>query len=45
VIVMLSADSKLQVGRTGKVWVKKYSSVGGSLLRKIIGILQREMTF
>lgn len=45
VIIKLSDNSKLPVGRTGTVWVRKYSSVGGSLVRKVIGILQREMTF
>ena len=45
VIIKLDDKSKLPVGRTGTVWVRKYSSVGGSLVRKTIGILQREMTF
>jgi putative peptide zinc metalloprotease protein len=45
VIVRLADDRKLHVGRTGTVWVRKYSSVGGSLIRKAIGILQREMSF
>ena len=45
VMVQLADKCTLPVGRTGIVWVRKYSSVGGSLVRKAIGILQREMTF
>lgn len=45
VIVELPADCSMPIGRTGTVWLRKYSSVGGSLLRKVIHVLLRELSF
>ncbi len=35
----------LPVGRSGAINIRKYSSIGGNIVRKIINVLQRELTF
>ncbi len=36
---------KLPIGRSGAMNIRKYSSIGGNIIRKVIYILQRELSF
>ncbi|MDD5697261.1 MAG: HlyD family efflux transporter periplasmic adaptor subunit [Victivallaceae bacterium] len=36
---------KLPIGRSGTVNIRKYSSIGGNMIRTVIQILQRELSF
>ncbi len=46
-VIEITPDSQLDlpVGRSGTVWIKRYSSIGGNILRNIIYVLQKELTF
>ena len=35
----------LPIGRSGAINIRKYSSIGGNMVRKIIHVLQRELSF
>ncbi len=38
-------QSDLPIGRSGTVWLKRYSSIGGNALRAVLSVLQKELTF
>lgn len=38
-------QSDLPVGRSGTVWLRRYSSIGGNALRAVLSVLQKELTF
>jgi putative peptide zinc metalloprotease protein len=43
--ISIDNDIKLPIGRSGAVSIRKYSSIGGNIIRKVIYILQRELSF
>jgi putative peptide zinc metalloprotease protein len=44
IIISTNSERRLPIGRTGTVSIRKFSSVGGSFLRKVLHTLQRELT-
>lgn len=42
--IIADTERQLPVGRTGSVRIRKFSSVGGEFLRKVLYTLQRELT-
>ncbi len=38
-------QSDLPIGRTGTVWLRRYSSIGGNAMRAVLSVLQKELTF
>ncbi|MFA6714633.1 MAG: HlyD family efflux transporter periplasmic adaptor subunit [Victivallaceae bacterium] len=45
VTIKIDETVNLPVGRSGMVNIRKYSSIGGNIIRKILAALQRELTF
>ncbi|MDD5728003.1 MAG: HlyD family efflux transporter periplasmic adaptor subunit [Victivallales bacterium] len=45
VTVKVDSSLKLPVGCSGAINIRKYSSVGGNIVRKVIHVLQRELSF
>jgi putative peptide zinc metalloprotease protein len=45
VTIKIDEAVKLPVGRSGTINIRKYSSIGGNIIRKVISVLQRELTF
>jgi hypothetical protein len=45
VTVQIDDTAKLAIGRSGTMSIRKYSSIGGNMLRTVIHVLQRELTF
>lgn len=43
--IIVEGRDILPTGRTGVVVMRKYTSLGGSLLRKVLSVLQRELSF
>ncbi len=45
--IEITPDSQqgLAIGRSGTVWLKRYSSIGGNALRAVLSVLQKELTF
>jgi putative peptide zinc metalloprotease protein len=43
--IALDEDISLPPGRTGTVWLRKYSSIGGNFLREVLSVLQKELSF
>lgn len=46
-VIEITPDSQLDLptGRSGTVWIRRYSSIGGNVIRNIIYVLQKELTF
>jgi len=45
VTVKIDDSVDLPIGRSGAINIRKYSSIGGNIVRKVINVLQRELTF
>ncbi len=45
VTIAVADGIKLPPGRTGTVWLRKYSSIGGNFLRGLLSVLQKELYF
>ena len=45
VTIKIDDTLNLPVGRSGAINIRKYSSIGGNMVRTIIHVLQRELTF
>jgi putative peptide zinc metalloprotease protein len=45
VTIKIDKTVELPIGRSGSISIRKYSSIGGNILRKVIHVLQRELTF
>ena len=45
VTIKINDTLDLPIGRSGAINIRKYSSIGGNIVRKIIHVLQRELSF
>jgi putative peptide zinc metalloprotease protein len=45
VTIRIDETVDLPIGRSGAINIRKYSSIGGNIVRKVINVLQRELTF
>jgi len=45
VTIKIDDTVNLPIGRSGAINIRKYSSIGGNMVRKVISVLQRELTF
>ena len=45
VTIKIDEAVSLPIGRSGAINIRKYSSIGGNMLRKVIHVLQRELSF
>jgi len=45
VIIKIDDSVNLPIGRSGSINIRKYSSIGGNITRKVLHILQRELSF
>jgi len=45
VTIKINDSVDLPIGRSGAINIRKYSSIGGNIVRKVINVLQRELTF
>lgn len=45
VTIRIDETVNLPIGRSGAINIRKYSSIGGNIVRKVINVLQRELTF
>jgi putative peptide zinc metalloprotease protein len=45
VTIKIDDAVKLPIGRSGAVNIRKYSSIGGNMIRTVIHVLQRELSF
>jgi putative peptide zinc metalloprotease protein len=45
VTIQIDDTVNLPIGRSGAINIRKYSSIGGNIVRKVINVLQRELTF
>ena len=45
VVIKVDESLNLPTGRSGAINIRKYSSIGGNIVRKVIHVLQRELTF
>ncbi|MFA6102867.1 MAG: site-2 protease family protein [Victivallaceae bacterium] len=43
--IAVAEGESLPPGRTGTVWLRKYSSIGGNFLREVLSVLQKELYF
>ncbi|MCP3966866.1 MAG: HlyD family efflux transporter periplasmic adaptor subunit [Lentisphaerae bacterium] len=43
--IMVDGKRKLPTGRTGVAVMRKYTSLGGNIFRKVLTVLQRELSF
>jgi putative peptide zinc metalloprotease protein len=43
--IAVADGENLPPGRTGVVWLRKYSSIGGNFLREALSVLQKELYF
>ena len=43
--IAVADNVTLPPGRTGTVWLRKYSSIGGNFLREVLSVLQKELSF
>ena len=43
--IAVTDNASLPPGRTGTVWLRKYSSIGGNFLRSVLSVLQHELYF
>ena len=45
VSIKIDDSVNLPIGRSGSINIRKYSSIGGNITRKVIHVLQRELSF
>lgn len=45
VTIKINESVELPIGRSGAINIRKYSSIGGNITRKVIHVLQRELSF
>ena len=45
VTIKIDDTLDLPIGRSGAINIRKYSSIGGNIVRKVIHVLQRELSF
>jgi putative peptide zinc metalloprotease protein len=45
VTIKIEKTVELPIGRSGAINIRKYSSIGGNIVRKVISVLQRELSF
>ena len=43
--IAVPEGTSLPPGRTGTVWLRKYSSIGGNFLREALSVIQKELYF